>query len=132
MSSTIVISGSASLSKEIEYWKNYWQEQGKIVLDYPVPIPPDSFLEEYPQVHQHFFQQITQTDLLFIMNENKKDITGYIGAETFAELAFGVAQKLIYKKNIEIILLQIPESRVQSYDEIQLWLQLGWIKLFKK
>ncbi|MCD4704858.1 hypothetical protein K8R66_02155, partial [bacterium] len=87
---------------------------------------------DYPQVHKNFFQNITEADVLFIMNEDKNNISGYLGAETFAEMCFGVAQNLIYNKNIEIILLQMPDSKVQSYDEVKLWLKLGWIKLLQK
>ena len=65
------------------------------------------------------------------MNEDKNNIVGYLGAESFAELCFGVVQNLIYNKNIEVILLQLPENKVQSYDEIDLWLKLNRIKLLK-
>ena len=64
------------------------------------------------------------------MNEDKNGIKGYIGAESFAELCFGVVQNFIYNKNIEIIILQMPDEKVQSYQEIVLWLKLGWIKLY--
>ena len=47
-------------------------------------------------------------------------------------MCFAVAQNLIYNKNLEVILLQEPSERVQSYEEIVLWLKLGWIKLAKK
>jgi hypothetical protein len=66
------------------------------------------------------------------MNENKNGIVGYLGAESFAEMAFGVAQNLLYNKNIEILLLQLPGNKVQSYDEILLWMKLGWICLLKR
>lgn len=66
------------------------------------------------------------------MNEDKNDIKGYVGAESFAEMCFGVAQNLIYNKNIEVMLLKMPDEKVQSYNEVQLWLKLGWIKLYRK
>ncbi len=66
------------------------------------------------------------------MNEDKNNIKGYLGAESFAEMCFGVVQNLIYNKNIEVMLLQMPERNVQSYDEIMLWLKLGWIKVYKE
>ena len=125
----IAIAGSASLQEKIKYWKKYWEDNKYIVIDYPSLIPKDSFLKEYPRVYKDFFKNIEETDTLFIMNENKNNITGYIGAATFAEMCFGVAQNVIHSKNIEVILLQIPDKKVQSYDEISLWLKLGWIKL---
>lgn len=132
MSKRVVIAGSASLPEKIQSWKKYWEDRGYCVTDYPVPINKENFLTEYPKVHTDFFQKITEADILFVMNEDKNGIVGYLGAESFAEMCFGVAQNLIYNKNIEVIILQKPSQRVQSYDEVILWLQLGWIKLFRK
>lgn len=60
----------------------------------------------------------------------KMENFGYIGAETFSELTFGLAQNLIYNKNIELVILKMPSIDVQCYDEICLWLKLGWIKIY--
>ena len=62
----------------------------------------------------------------------KGGVEGYIGAETFAELTFTVAQNLVYRKNIEIILAKMPSEKVQSFEEVNLWLRLGWIRVFKE
>ena len=70
--------------------------------------------------------------MLFIMNEDKDGKIGYIGAETFAELAFGLAQKLVYNKKIELVILKMPSENIQCYEEIKLWLKLGWIKLYEE
>lgn len=128
----VVIVGSASLPAKIQYWKKFWKDEGYSVTNYPVSISKETFLEEYPKVHTDFFKDITKTDIIFVMNEDKNGVVGYLGAESFAEMCFGVAQNLIHNKNIEIILLQMPEKRVQSYDEINLWLKLKWIKLFNR
>lgn len=128
---SIVIAGSASLQEKVQYWKKYWTEQDYYVSDCPEAIAKENFLEAYPKVHSDFFKRITEADVLFLMNETKKGITGYIGAESFAELCFALAQNLVYHKNIELIVLQMPEKSVQCYEEINLWLQLGWIKLWK-
>ncbi|HIP50335.1 MAG TPA: hypothetical protein EYG99_02700 [Candidatus Pacebacteria bacterium] len=132
MTKKAVIAGSVSLKDKIEYWKIFWEQEGYQVIDYPVAIAKESFLEDYPQVHKDFFQNIIESDILFVMNEDKNDIKGYLGVESFAEMCFGVIQNLINDKNIKIILLQMPEKNVQSYDEISLWLKLGWIKILNK
>ena len=132
MSKKVVIAGSASLQKKVQFWKKNWEDKGYSVIGYPSPIPKETFLEEYPQVYKDFFKNIIETDILFIMNEDKNNIKGYLGAESFAEMCFGVAQNLIHNKNIEVMLLQMPEKTVQSYDEIILWLELEWIKLYKE
>lgn len=128
----VVISGSAKLEEKINYWLYYFKNKNYNILDYPVPIQENVFLEEYPNIHKNFFKAITNCDILFIMNEDKNGLLGYIGPSTFSELAFGIVQNLIYNKNIEIILLQLPDENIPSYDEISLWLKLGWIKLYKE
>lgn len=128
----VVIAGSSSLQEKIQYWKGFWENKWYSVINYPAPIPKETFLEEYPQVHAKFFKDMSATDILFVMNENKNDIIGYLWAESFGEMCFVVSQNLIYNKNIEVILLQLPEKKVQSYDEINLWLKLNWIKILKE
>lgn len=127
----IVIAGSAKLQKDIKYFKEYFENKDYIILDYPKQIDESKFIEIYPNVHKNFFECITKTDILFIMNEDKNGINGYIGAETFAELTFGLAQNLVYDRNIELIIFKMPSEEVACYDEINLWLKLGWIKLYE-
>ena len=125
----VVISGSAKLQDSINYWINYFENKGYNILDYPRPIEKEKFMELYPKIHKDFFENIIETDILFVMNETKDEIEGYIGAETFAELTFALMQNLVYNKNIQIVILRMPSVNVQSYEEINLWLKLGWIKL---
>lgn len=128
----IVIAGSAGLQDEIQKWIQYWNsKEGCEVLNYPRAIPRDDFERSYPEVHAQFFKDITEADVLFIANGKKNGIEGYIGAETFAELGFGLAQNLIYGKNIKLILAHMPAKEVACYNEIILWLKLGWIDLIK-
>ena len=124
----VVIAGSAKLQKEIDKWITYWNnKEGYFVLNYPQAIPRDDFEKRYPDIHKNFFKSITEADILFVMNEDKSGISGYIGAETFAELSFGLAQKLINEKNIKLILAKMPSKEVGCYEEIILWKKLGWI-----
>lgn len=126
----IVIAGSAKLQDEINYWKNYFTNKNYEILDYPRPIEEEKFIELYPDIHKTFFENIINTDILFIMNEDKNSIDGYIGAESYAELTFGLAQNLVYDKRIDLIIMKMPSNKVLCYDEIKLWLELGWIKIF--
>ena len=128
----VVIVGSAKLQNNINYWKEKFSNNNYEILDYPKAIEKERFMELYPNVHKEFFENITKTDMLFIMNENKNGKIGYIGAESFAELTFGLAQKLIYEKNIELVILKMPSKEVQCYEEIDLWLKLGWIRLYER
>lgn len=128
----VVIAGSAKLQKEINKWLQIFESKNCEILDYPRKIEQEKFMELYPSVHKSFFEYITKTDILFIMNEDKDGKSGYIGAESFAELTFGLAQKLVYNKEIELVILKMPSQDVQCYEEINLWLKLGWIKLYEE
>lgn len=129
MKKKVVIVGSASLQEKVQHWKSFWENEKHEVVNYPSSIAFNTFLDEYAQVHKKFFSDIENADIVFIMNETKNGVIGYIGAESFAEMAFAVAQNLVHGKNIKIILLQMPEKSVQSYNEIVLWLKLGWINV---
>ncbi len=128
----VVIAGSAKLQQEIHNWLKFFENKNYEILDYPKVMEKSKIIELYPNVHRTFFECITKTDILFIMNEDKNEISGYIGVETFAELAFGLAQKLVYNKEIELVILKMPSRKVQCYEEIDLWLKLGWIKLHEE
>lgn len=128
----VVISGSSKLQDKINFWVKYFEDRDYEILDYPKSIDKDKFIELYPNVHKHFYESIMDTDILFIMNEDKNNISGHIGAAAFAELALGLAQKLIYHKNIELVILKMPSTDVGCYEEINLWLKLGWIKLYEE
>ncbi len=124
----IVIAGSAKLQNEMKKWVKYWNDQDDCsVLNYPKEIPAEDEEKLYPEVHKKFFEDIAKADILFVANEDKKGITGYIGAETFAELSYGLILKTIYKKNIKLILAKRPSEQVVCYDEIVLWGKFGWI-----
>jgi len=126
----VVIIGSASLDiNNINKWVNYWEEKNYSILIYPKHIDPRNFYEIYPNIHKSFFEKIKETDILFVCNEEKNGIDGYVGAETFAEIAFGVAEKLlyIYNKKIKIILAKKPSNESHGIDEINHWLKLSWI-----
>ena len=128
----VVIVGSAKLQKEVNKWINIFENKNYEILDYLRPIEESKFMELYPNVYTEFLKNITKTDMLFLMNEDQNGIEGYIGYEAYAELLFGLSQKLIYNKNIELIILKKPSQDVGCYEEIDLWLKLGWIKLHKE
>ncbi len=128
----VVIAGSAKLQKEVNKWIEFFESKNYEVLDYPRTIEVSRFMELYPNVHTEFLENIIKTDMLFIMNEDKNGKLGYIGYEAYAELLFGLSQKLVYKKDIELVILKMPSTDVGCYEELDLWLKLGWIKLYEE
>ena len=127
----LVISGSAALQDELSALTNELNNSYEII-DLPKIIPQSNFNELYKKIHKDYLTNITNTDIFLLFNADKNDIEGYIGAESYAELCFAVAQNLIYKKDIQIYIYKMPSSKVQCYNEIVLWLNLGWIKIWNK
>lgn len=133
MKTKVVIAGSASLQPAIEQWMRYWNgREDVLVTNYPKPIDQSRFLELYPDVHKDFFLSLNDADILFVANEEKNGIDGYIGAETFAEIVYVIVLNLTQGKNIQVILAKLPSDKIQASHEIQLWLKLGWLKVFNE
>ena len=128
----IVISGSSKLQDKVEYWISYFKNLNYEILDYPKHTEPSEYEKTLPNIYKNFYMALENTDVYFLMNEEKNGIKGYIGASSIAELTYVVILNLIHNKNIEIYILNMPSKEVSSYDEVKFWLNMGWIKLFDK
>ncbi len=128
----IVISGSSKLQDKVEYWISYFKNLNYEILDYPKYTEPSEYEKTLPKIYKNFYTALENTDVYFLMNEEKNGIKGYIGASSIAELTYVVILNLIHNKNIEIYILNMPSKEVSSYDEVKFWLNMGWIKLFDK
>jgi hypothetical protein len=108
-----VITSSASLQTELQHWRSVLIKTGHEIIDWPKPIDQNNFIEDYPDIHIEFFKNIEQAEKLFVLNADRKGIEGNIGAETFAEMAYALARKLVHNQNIDIVLLKEPSREVQ-------------------
>ena len=126
----VVISGSSKLQNKVNYWIDYFKSKNYEILDYPKLIEQENYMTELPIVYKDFYTALENTDVFFLMNEEKNGIKGYIGASAIAELTYVVILNLIHNKNIEIYILNMPSEEVSSYDEVKFWLDKGWIKLY--
>ena len=71
--------------------------------------------------------------MLLVLNLEKRGIPGYIGPGVFAEMAFAIGLNKVLDKKIEVCYLNpIPVENLSYSDELKLWQELGWIKLFNK
>lgn len=66
------------------------------------------------------------------MNEERKNIKGYIGPSSMAELIYAVMLNQIHNKKIEIYILNMPSKELNGYEEIKLFLENSWIKMHEK
>lgn len=82
----VVIAGSAKLQKQINKWLKIFESKNYEILDYLRAIEESKFIELYPNIHIEFLENITKTNMLFLMNEDKNGIVGYIGYQADADI----------------------------------------------
>ena len=128
----IVISGSSKLQDKVNYWLEYFESKNYEILDYPKFIEKENYNTELPKVYQNFYTALENTNVFFLMNEEKDGIQGYIGASAIAELTYVVILNLIHNRNIDIYILNMPSKQVASYNEVKFYLDMGWIKLYRE
>lgn len=120
----IVISGSSKLQDKVKYWCEYFKDYD--ILDYP----KEASNAELIDVYKRFYTNLENTDIFFLMNEEKNNIKGYIGAASYSELNYVVMLNLLHNKKIDVYILNMPSKEVPCYDEINIWLDNGIIKLY--
>lgn len=124
----IVIIGNYNSDKEISYWCNYFNKRGYKVIDYPKY--PDNNMS--PNSYQNFYANIKDANILFIINNKKNEIEGYVDTVTFSEIVYAVMKNLNHKKKIDIYILKLPNKSLYYYAEILSFINKGQIKLFKE
>ena len=126
----IVIAGSAFFYKEAQELKDELEKKKYIVLDYPKKIDVSNKYE-YKEAYETFYNNLSKTDDIILLNLDKKNIEGYIGYESFAELSYLIVKKLEDGLNHKIYIYKMPSEEVGCYDEIKQFLDLGYIEIYK-
>ena len=124
----LVIAASAKFQEGIDKWEKYFTDRGYNVINRPRKID-QSIKEVYRNAHLNFYKSLKEADVVFILNEDKRGIEGYIGYETFAELSFAMVQNTVNGTNKKVYLLKMPSEEVGCYPEIKNFVDLGWIKV---
>lgn len=126
----IIIAGSATFYKEALKLKYELENKNYYVIDYPKKINDDIELE-YKEAYETFYDNLSKTDDLLLLNLDKKGIEGYIGYESFAELSNLVVKKIQINNEHKIYIYKMPSKEVGCYDEIMHFIELGYIELYK-
>ena len=126
----IIIAGSATFYKEALELIQELENKNYCVLDYPKKINNDIELE-YKEAYETFYDNLSKTDDLLLLNLDKKGIEGYIGYESFAELSYLVVKKIQINNDHKIYIYKMPSKEVGCYDEIMHFIELGYIELYK-
>jgi hypothetical protein len=124
----IIIAGSSYFYKEAQEIKQKLENKKYKVIDYPKKINDKN---EYKKAYETFYENLNKTDDLLLLNLDKKEIEGYIGYESFAELSYLIIKKIHTNNNHKIYIYKIPSKEVGCYDEIMHFLKLGYIELIK-
>ena len=126
----IVIAGSAKFYKEALELKKELEDRNYNVIDCTKNINVNNETE-YKKAYESFYDNLSRTDDLLLLNLDKKGIEGYIGYESFAELSNLVVKKIQVNNDHKIYIYKMPSKEVGCYDEIMHFLKLGYIELFK-
>lgn len=126
----IIIAGSATFYKEALELKQELENKNYYVIDYPKKINDDIELE-YKEAYETFYDNLSKTEDLLLLNLDKKGIEGYIGYESFAELSNLVVKKIQINNDHKIYIYKMPSKEVGCYDEIMHFIELGYIELYK-
>ena len=126
----IIIAGSATFYKEALELKQELENKNYYVIDYPKKIN-DNIELEYKEAYETFYDNLSKTDDLLLLNLDKKGIEGYIGYESFAELSNLVVKKIQINNDHKIYIYKMPSKEVGCYDEINHFIELGYIELYK-
>ncbi len=155
----LIISGSSKLYERAIYWRGYFEGRGYEVIDWPAPVfennpdtnedvtedgPVPGFYPGQPLTsndrayaksllgtYKRFWRNLDRADVLFVMNENRHNITGYVGAGTYAELQHVITNNLNHHHQTEIYLLQMPDKSQGCFEEIGFWLEQNLIKIYR-
>ena len=125
----IVIAGSAKFYQEALELKKELENKGYDVVDYTRKIDVKNE-EEYKKAHERFYNSLSKTDDLIVLNLDKNGIEGHIGYESFAELSYLVVKKIQEDNNHKIFIYKMPSKEAGCYSEINHFLKLGYIELF--
>ncbi len=127
----IVLAGSSKFIDKIEYWKNYFELNGYEVIAYPKRINQLD-INIYNETYKSFFKALDITDEIFVVNEEKNGIKGYVGYETFAELSYILGNNVTKNQNRKIYLLNEPDEKNNCFYELNAFIKLGYIEIWKE
>jgi hypothetical protein len=128
----LVISGSTRFQDKIAYWKNHFEVKGyEVIADPGSRYDAKDFKQQLTDLYKDFYTALDKCDAFFLMNEDKGDIKGYIGANGTAELVYATMLNVVQGKGIDIYIAKMPDERVLAYDEVTSFLKAGWIKVYE-
>lgn len=127
----LTLCASVSFWEDINKWKDALEKNGYNIIQYPKQFTGE-FLPDYKREFTEHYQKITESDIVLALNMQKKGIDGYIGAAVFAEIAFAIGlNRTQPDKEIAVYCLNSFPNTLPYTEELQHWVDLGWLKFWK-
>lgn len=128
----ITLCASMSFWNDINIWKDKLGNDGHEVIQYPKQLTGE-FLPNYEIEFTKHYQKMAESDIVLILNMKKNGVNGYIGAAVFAEIAFaiGLNRTSHSAKKIAVCCLNSFPASSPYAEELQHWVDLGWLKFWK-
>lgn len=128
----ITICASMTFWDDIISWKKKLEKNGYEVVQYPKQFTGE-FLPNYKIEFTEHYRKMTHSDIVLVLNMKKNGVDGYIGAAVFAEIAFliGLNRTLYSDKKIVVYCLNSFSGSLPYSEELQQWVDLGWLKFWK-
>jgi len=117
---------------DINIWREKLERDGYDVIQYLKQFEGE-FLPSYKREFAKHYQKMTESNIVLVLNMKKNDIDGYIGAAVFAEIAFAVGfnRTRSSSKKISVYCLNPFPASLPHAEELQHWVDLGWLKFWK-
>lgn len=129
----LVISGSTRHQGKIAEWKAHFEEKGYEIIAIPDAWDETKeFKQQLTDLYVDFYNAIDACDVFFLLNEDRDDTNGYIGANGTAELIYATVLKLRRKKPLTIYLASMPDETVPAYNEVTSFIKNDWISIYPK
>lgn len=151
MNKKVVIAGSPRDQSEIDTWVTYFKDQHDVVLDYPncraefwikhfanQPLDDPRFWrlrtykKEIPTMYQEHYHHLENANLFLLLNHRQKGYQGYISPIDYADLKYLIGRNLLHDKKTKLYLLHTPSQKLEYYEEINYWFEMGWVELFQR
>lgn len=128
----VTLCASMSFWDDINLWKQKLEKDNYAVIQYPKQFTGE-FLSNYKREFTEHYRKIAESDIVLVLNMQKKGIDGYIGAAVFAEIAFavGLNRTSHSAKEINVSCLNTFPDSLPYAEELQHWVNLGWLKFWK-
>jgi hypothetical protein len=83
-------------------------------------------------MYQEHYHHLENANLFLLLNHRQKGYQGYISPIDYADLKYLIGRNLLHDKKTKLYLLHTPSQKLEYYEEINYWFEMGWVELFRR